>query len=70
MFNPEHKKSNLIYCPEKRSAQQFVLDIGKTVNELGYEPKFSWKDYLVEFKKDMKEQPFGKLWGFESDYIK
>lgn len=70
VFNPEHKKSNLIYCPEKRSAQQFVLDIGKTVNELGYEPKFSWKDYLVEFKKDMKEQPFGKLWGFESDYIK
>lgn len=70
VFNPKEKKSNIIYCPEKRSSQQFVLDISKTKKELGYEPRYSWKEYLLDFKKEMEEQPFGELWGYESDYIK
>lgn len=70
VFNPERRKSNIIYRPEKRSAMQFVLDIRKTVDELGYQPRFSWKDYLLDFKKEMEEQPFGKLWGYESDFVK
>lgn len=70
VFNPKEKKSNIIYCPEKRNAMQFVLDIRKTIDELGYQPQYSWKDYLLDFKKEMEEQPFGKLWGYESDYVK
>lgn len=70
VFNPEGKKSNIVYRPEKRSAMQFVLDIRKTVDELGYQPQYSWKDYLLDFKKEMEEQPFGKLWGYESDFVK
>lgn len=70
VFNPEGKKSKITYCPEKRSSLQFVLDISKTCKELGYEPKCSWKDYLLYFKKEMEEQPFGELWGYESDYYK
>lgn len=70
VFNPEGKKSNIVYRPEKRSAMQFVLDIRKTVDELGYQPQYSWKDYLLDFKKEMEEQPFSKLWGVESDYTK
>lgn len=70
IFCPENKKSKIIYCPEKTSAQQFVLDIRKTVNELGYQPKYSWKDYLINFKKDMESQRFEKLWGKESDFYK
>ena len=62
--------SKISYCPEKRSAQQFVLDISKTKEELGYEPKYSWKDYLCDFKKEMEEQPFGELWGYEKDFVK
>ena len=62
--------SKITYCPEKRSAQQFVLDISKTKEELGYEPKYSWKDYLYDFKKEMEEQPFGELWGYEKDFVK
>lgn len=69
VFSPEGKRSKIIHCPEKRSAQQFVLDIRKTINELGYEPRCSWKDYLYDFKREMQEQPFAKLWGRESDYI-
>lgn len=70
VFSPESKKSKIIYCPEKRNAQQFVLDIRKTVNELGYKPMYSWKDYLIDFKHDMETQPFAKLWGQESNYYK
>lgn len=69
VFNPQDKKSKIIYCPEKRSTLQFVLDISKTQEELGYKPQYSWKDYLLDFKKEMEEQRFGKLWGYESDFI-
>ena len=68
VFNPPNKKSKISYAPEKPSAMQFVLDIRKTVDELGYEPKYSWKDYLIDFKKEMELQRFSKIWGRESDY--
>lgn len=70
IFNPMNKKSTIIYRPEKPSAQQFVLDIRKTVNELGYEPRYTWKDYLIQFKKDMDEGLFSQLWGNEEDFYK
>ena len=70
VFSPKENPSRLVYRPEQRSAMQFVLDIRKTINELGYKPQYTWKDYLIEFKKDMETQPFSKLWGKESDYIK
>lgn len=68
VFSPKDHPSPISYAPEKQSAKQFVLDIRKTVDELGYEPRYTWKDYLIKFKKDMEEQPFAKLWGKESDY--
>lgn len=68
VFNPEDRKSAIIPCPDKKDCQQFVLDISKTCKELGYTPKYTWKDYLLSFKKDMENQPFAKLWGYEEDY--
>lgn len=68
VFNPVGKKSKITYCPEKPGGRQFVLDIRKTVNELGYEPDCSWIHYLEDFKKEMELQRFAKLWGVESDY--
>lgn len=70
VFCPKDKKSTITYCPEKQNCTQFVLDIQKTVFELGYEPKYSWHDYLVKFKEEMESQPFAKLWGREEDFIK
>ncbi len=69
IFSPEEKKSQIIYKPEKRSAQQFVLDIHKTTYELGYVPRYTWKDYLKKFKEEMNAQRFSLIWGRESDYI-
>ena len=34
----------------------------------GYEPKYSWKDYCVWFKKERELQRFAKLWGTEENY--
>lgn len=69
VFSPENNKSEIVYCPEKRSSQQFVLDITKTCKDLGYAPQYSWRDFLIDFKKDMQTQPFAKLWGREEDYL-
>ena len=68
VFCPEDKKSTITYCPEKQNSTQFVLDIQKTVFELGYEPKYSWHDYLLKFKEEMTTQPFAKIWGREEEY--
>lgn len=69
VFCPDGKTSSIIYRPEKQNCTQFVLDIQKTIHELGYEPKYSWYDYLIRFKEEMNTQPFAKLWGYESDYF-
>lgn len=68
VFCPINKKSAITYCPEKQNSTQFVLDIKKTVFELGYEPKYSWHDYLLKFKEEMITQPFSKIWGREEEY--
>ena len=69
VFSPEDKKSKIILRPEKANSSQFVLDIRKTISELGYEPKYTWKEYLLDFMKEMEEQPFAQLWGKEEDFI-
>lgn len=68
VFSPEKNKSVISYALEKRDAMQFVLDITKTKNELGYVPQYSWLDYCKWFKKEQERQRFAKLWGKEEDY--
>lgn len=68
VFSLEGHKSVISYAPEKRSATQFVLDISKTKAELGYEPRYSWRDYCEWFVNERKAQRFAKLWGTEMDY--
>lgn len=65
VFSPADKPSIISYAPEKRDAMQFVLDISKTKEELGYEPKYKWIDYLRWFKDEHKKQRFAKLWNVE-----
>lgn len=68
-FPPSSNKSPITYdVNHKYNATQFVLDISKTRAELGYEPKYSWKDYCVWFKKERELQRFAKLWGTEENY--
>lgn len=70
VFSPADHRSRIIACPDKRSAMQFVLDIRKTCQELGYTPRYTWRDFLLKFKEEMATQPFAALWGRETDYYK
>lgn len=68
VFAVDGKKSEISYAPEKPLCSQYVLDITKTKNELGYEPKYNWRDYCVWLKNERKVQRFAKIWGTEEDY--
>lgn len=68
VFSPQTNKSEIQYAPEKRNAMQFVLDISKTKEDLGYRPEYDWKRYCEWFKAEQKAQRFAKLWGTEVDY--
>ncbi|MBD5175836.1 MAG: NAD(P)-dependent oxidoreductase [Bacteroidales bacterium] len=69
VFSPKDNPSKISYAPEKRSPQQFVLDISKTKSELGYEPQQKWIDFCRWFKEERATQRFAKIWGKEEDYI-
>lgn len=55
VFSPKGKKSKIIYCPEKPNSREFIMDITNAKEELGYEPKYSYIDYLRDFKKEMEK---------------
>lgn len=50
----EEKKSEIIFCPEKQNAPQYIMDITEAVNELGYYPKYSYIEMLEDMKKERK----------------
>lgn len=69
VFSPQEKKSEIVYCPHKKSSPQFVLDISESKSRLGYNPVFDCRKTFEAFKKEEEIQRFKKLWGVESDYI-
>ena len=69
VFSPLGKRCEIVYRPEKPNGHQFVLDYSKAARELGYSPKYSWVDYLLDFKREMELQRFRKLRGVENDYF-
>lgn len=61
VFSPKDKPSKIIYMPEKSNGRQFIHDISKTVNDLGYQPNFNYRQLLDDFKKEMEQNRFSKL---------
>jgi len=61
VFCPDEKKSDIIYCPDKQNAMEYVMDITNAKVELGYEPKYFYKDYLLDYKDEMKKNRFQGL---------
>ena len=68
IFGDEEHKSPIQYLPEMPDPSEFVLDISKTKNELGYQPQYDYISSLIDMKKEMENNPFEKLWGKEEDY--
>ncbi len=68
VFCSPDKISTTKYLPDMPDPSEFVFDISKTKNELGYKPKFDYITSLKDMKKEMELNPFEKLWGKEEDY--
>jgi len=55
-FSPQDNPSKLIYCPEKPGiAVGHIHDISKAERELGWTPKFSCEEMLIDYKKELEE---------------
>ena len=68
VFSSPLNPSKIIYRPDKPDSPQYIFDVSKTIKELGYRPKYDYITYLKDFKKEMGNNRFEKIWGKESDY--
>lgn len=70
VFGNKKHPSKIVIRADKPDSPTYLLDISKTISELGYKPKYDYLSYLKDFKKEMEINRFEKLWGKESDYTK
>lgn len=56
VFGTPGKESELIMCPDKPNAPQYIVDITPAVSELGYKPEYTYRKMLLDFKKEMEIQ--------------
>ena len=59
---PENLVSEIIYKPGKESFVSFVMDIDNAKHDLGYEPQYLYKDYLIDYKEEAQKKRFNALW--------
>lgn len=62
VFSPENKQSEIVSRPDKIDSRSFIMDIENAREDLGYEPKYNYKEYLKDFKKEMELNRFARLW--------
>lgn len=58
VFSEPNNKSNIIMCPEKCNAPQYIMDITPAVEELGYRPEYDYLSMLRDLKKHMEVGEF------------
>lgn len=63
VFSPRDHVSPISYNREKPDAVEYVFDMSKTEKVLGYHVQYDYLSYLEDFKKEMLNQTFAKLWG-------
>lgn len=63
VFSPSGHLSSIVYRPDKPDARQFIHDVSKTVNELGYVPQYDYLTGLRHFKAELEQNRFRQLWG-------
>ncbi|WP_288519802.1 hypothetical protein [uncultured Holdemanella sp.] len=55
VFCSPERKSEIIMCPEKPNAPEYIMDITPAVHELEYYPEYNYLEMLRDFKKEMQE---------------
>jgi len=58
VFSNGDKKSEIVFCPQKRNCDNFVMDITNIKEDLGYEPQYDYISYLEDYKKEMELNRF------------
>jgi UDP-glucose 4-epimerase len=61
IFSPKDNPSEIKYAPEKPCGGGFIMDVSNAKEELGYEPKYSCRDLLLDYKKEMTQTDFDDL---------
>lgn len=56
VFGTPGKESELVMCPDKPNAPQYIMDIAPAVSELGYKPEYTYRKMLLDFKREMDIQ--------------
>ena len=69
IFGDRNHPSRIVVRADKPDSPTYLLDISKTKEQLGFEPKYDYLTYLRDLKHEMEINRFEKLWGKESDYI-
>ncbi|MBN2821350.1 MAG: NAD(P)-dependent oxidoreductase [Bacteroidales bacterium] len=68
VFSKNENKSEIVYKPDNPNSRQFIHDVSKTKEELGFQVEFNYWDLLRDFKKEMELNQFELLWGNPEDY--
>lgn len=69
VFSSQDHFSEIIERPDKPDTASYIMDVSKTVRELGYAPQYDYLSYLKDMKKEMETEPFSQLWGIREDYF-
>jgi UDP-glucose 4-epimerase len=62
VFSPPGKPSEIRYQPDKSNLiESYVYDIGKARRAFGWQPKYSFEDMLIDYRKEMDSGRFAFL---------
>lgn len=68
VFSPPDHPSPITYAPKMPDTLQSMLDWSKTERELGYHPTYDFLTMMRDFRQEMQDEPFARLWGRGKDY--
>lgn len=69
VFSPSDHRSLITYDSDKPDTTEYIFDISKTKQNLGYVPQYGYMEYLQDFKVEMEKETFALLWGTNQDKI-
>lgn len=62
VFAPSGKELHIKEIPMENQFINFVMDIQKAKDELGYEPEYTYINYLKDYKLEREKKRFDRLW--------
>ena len=62
VFSVAGKKSEIIMNPSGDTFTSFVMDIENAKRDLGYIPEYTYREYLIDYKKERELKRFDALW--------